>query len=53
MDQSHRIWQCNGSAAHVARFVEPPVKAGSIATPPFREQVARPILDVLAVFTAR
>jgi hypothetical protein len=21
MDQSHRIWQSNGSAAHVARFV--------------------------------
>src|SRR5580704_14018855 len=32
MDQSHRIWQSNGSAAHVARFVEPPVK-GPAALP--------------------
>ena len=34
MDQSHRIWQSNGSAANVARFVEPPARAGSIATGP-------------------
>src|SRR5271155_5725892 len=31
MYQSHRIWQSNGSAAHVARFVEPP--GGAVALP--------------------
>jgi hypothetical protein len=40
MDQSHRIWQSSGSAAHVARLVEPPVGAGSIAGLPVRNQVA-------------
>src|ERR1700759_5308632 len=40
MEQSHRIWQSNGSAAHVARFVEPPGGAGSIAGLPLRKQVA-------------
>jgi hypothetical protein len=44
MDQSHRIWQSNGSAAHVARFVEPPVRAGSIARLPLRKQVALGLL---------
>ena len=40
MDQSHRIWQSNGSAAHVARFVEPPGGAGSIAGLSLSKQVA-------------
>src|SRR5271156_6321125 len=40
MDQSHRIWQSDGSAAHVARFVEPPGGAGSIAGLPLRKQIA-------------
>jgi hypothetical protein len=40
MDQSHRFWQSNGSATDVARLVEPPVGAGSIAGLPFRKQVA-------------
>jgi hypothetical protein len=40
MGQSHRIWQSKGSAAHVARFVEPPGGAGSIAGLPLRKQVA-------------
>jgi len=40
MDQSHRIWLSNGSVAHVARFVEPPDWAGSIAGLPLRKQVA-------------
>src|SRR5260370_7193708 len=38
MYQSHRIWQSNGSAAHLARFVEPPGGAGSIAALPLRKQ---------------
>jgi hypothetical protein len=38
MDQSHRIWQSNGSAAHMARFVPPPVRAGSIARLPFAKR---------------
>ena len=41
MDQSHRIWRSNGSAAHGARFVEPPVRAGSIARLP-PSQTGRP-----------
>jgi hypothetical protein len=53
IDQSHRIWQRNGSAAHAARFVKPPVRAGSIARLPLRKQAARPLLDVLAVFAAK
>jgi hypothetical protein len=40
MDQSHRIWQSNGSAAHVARFVEPLDGAGGIAGLPLRKQLA-------------
>jgi hypothetical protein len=48
MDQSHRNWQSNGSAADVARLVEPPVRADSIAT-----GRPRPLLDVLAVFAAK
>jgi hypothetical protein len=31
IDQSHRIWQSNGPAAHVSRFAEPLGGAGSIA----------------------
>jgi len=40
MDESHRIWQSIGSRAQVARFVKPPVGAGSIAGLPLRKQVA-------------
>jgi hypothetical protein len=40
IDQSHRIWQSNSSAAHVARFVEPPGAAGSIAGLRHRKRVA-------------
>src|SRR5580704_3770140 len=40
MDESHRIWQSTGSGAQVARFVKPPVGAGSIAGLPVRKQVA-------------
>jgi hypothetical protein len=40
IDQCHRAWQSNGSAAHVARFVEPPGGAGSIAGQALRKQVA-------------
>jgi hypothetical protein len=39
MDQSHRIWQSNGSAANVARIVEPPGGASSIAGLPLRKPV--------------
>jgi len=42
MDESHRIWQSAGSGAQLARFVKPPVGAGSIAGLPLRKQV---ILD--------
>ena len=40
MYQSRRIWQSNGSAAHLARFVEPAGGAGCIAGLPLREQSA-------------
>jgi len=40
MDQSHRIWQSNGSAANVARLVESPGEASSIAGLSLRKQVA-------------
>ena len=35
MDQSHRTLQSNGPAAHVARCVQPPVRAGSMPDCPF------------------
>jgi hypothetical protein len=46
MDQSHRIWQSNGAAAHLAPFLEPPGGAGSIA--PSQIGCARPLLAVSA-----
>jgi hypothetical protein len=52
MDQSHRIWQSNGSVAHVARFVEPPDGGGSIAGLPLRKQVALGLSWLFSLFFA-
>jgi len=50
MYQPRRIWQSNGSTVHVARFVEPPGGAASLAGLPLRKQVA---LGRRRLFTAK
>ena len=52
MDHSHRIWQSNGSVTHVARFVELPDGAGSIAGLPLREQVTLGLSWLFSLFFA-
>ena len=54
MDQSHRIWQSNSSAAHLARFVEPPGGAGGICrTASSQTGSPRPLLAVFAVLCSQ
>jgi hypothetical protein len=50
MVQSHRIWQSNSSAAHVARFMEPPGGGGGTAGLPFANGPPSALLAVFAVF---
>src|SRR3954468_11994734 len=53
MDQSHRIRQSNGSAAHVARLVEPSDWGGSIAGLPFPNRPPSASLGCFRCFLQR